>query len=261
MSSKDREHVKSEVDCLGICNHMNIIKLKETCVEGNHLVLIAEHADGSDLNRELTARKSKRINFSSEEVAMVWVQVCLAIEYSHTQGILHRDIKPGNIFFTKAGLIKLGDFGLSKHYDETLSNPVGATVCGTPYYISPEMWLGERYNKQSDMWALGIVLYELMMNQRPFVGVSMKEVSDKVLKGEIPPIVGPYPPEMVQVCYAVLCRDRTQRPTIAEVLQVPIFQTALERLLQTVTHPAYASDRATALAIQIKSHIAKVNQQ
>ena len=80
--------------------------------------------------------------------------------------------------------MKLGDFGFSKQFEETVSNPVGETLCGTPYYLSPEMWQAQRYNKKADVWSLGIVLYEMMALKHPFVGENFKILGESVQKGE-----------------------------------------------------------------------------
>ena len=98
----------------------------------------------------------------------LFTQLCLAIKHVHDRKILHRDLKPGNIFLTSSGLVKLGDFGLSTVLNNTHTKVEG--MMGTPYYIAPEMLLGEKHDFSCDVWALGIILHELLSLQPPFMG-------------------------------------------------------------------------------------------
>eukprot|EP00760_Papus_ankaliazontas_P036108 PhM_4_TR8197/c1_g1_i1/m.82020/K08857/NEK1_4_5; NIMA (never in mitosis gene a)-related kinase 1/4/5 len=251
MSEKDKQHVKSEIDCLAQCCHGNIIQHKESSTQGNSLVLVTEFADGGDLAKEISVRKKRNMFFQTHEIACVFVQICLAIDHVHSRGILHRDVKPANIFFTKRGLVKLGDFGFSKHYEETLSNPVGNTLCGTPYYLPPEMWLGDRYSKKADVWSLGIVLYEMMSLQRPFTADNMKQLSDNVRRGHVDPIPSnQYDPELVAGCMSLLTQDPQQRPDIKDILKLRVCQKALKSIRDLLSHSSFANVRAT-----LSSHI------
>eukprot|EP00759_Apiculatamorpha_spiralis_P038784 PhF_6_TR37845/c4_g1_i1/m.56344/K08857/NEK1_4_5; NIMA (never in mitosis gene a)-related kinase 1/4/5 len=246
MSAKDQEHVKSEVVCLNQCNHMNIIKFCEAHTLDTQLILVVEYADGGDLSYQIKQRAKTRNRFSEEDITTIFVQVLLGAHYIHGLDILHRDIKPANIFLTRMGVIKLGDFGLSRMYEETISGPVGGTVCGTPSYISPEMWRGQKYSKASDLWALGIVLYELMTLRKPFLGKDITEVRNAVLAGTYPAIpTGIYSAELTQLCQSLLHSDPTQRPAIPLILQSQCCQTALRTIAGNVGHVAYGGDVST----------------
>jgi NIMA (never in mitosis gene a)-related kinase len=111
------------------------------------------------------------------------VQICLALEYVHDQGVIHRDIKTQNIFLTGNNTVKLGDFGVSKLLGTAISNAM--TVVGTPYYMSPEVCKSEPYSAKSDVWALGCILYELCTLKKAFeadnlLGLVYKIVMDPV---------------------------------------------------------------------------------
>jgi len=91
---------------------------------------------------------------------MQWfVQVALALKYTHSRRILHRDIKASNVYLSAGNCIKLGDFGVSKALQGTLESAL--TIIGTPYYMSPEVYKGNSYTLKSDIWGLGCFLYEL----------------------------------------------------------------------------------------------------
>lgn len=244
MNKKDREHMKSEVDCLDACQHPNIIRQIESYSNAQQLVLVTEYADGSDLGKEITARKRKGLTFQSKEVACIMVQLFLALEHAHKKGILHRDVKPANIFFTKLGLVKLGDFGFSKQFEETLSNPVGQTLCGTPYYLSPEMWKAQRYNKKADVWSLGIVLYEMMTLKRPFLGDNFKDLGASVCKGEYTAVPAGFDEGLVEAVRLLLTVDHTVRPDISDIVKLPVFREALLQMKEIITVPAFNAVRA-----------------
>jgi len=249
MTPKDKKNVKNEIDCLSQCNHINIMRHIETYADESNLVLLTEYADGGDLAQEIKVRKTKNQPFSSADVACIFAQICLALDHIHQKGILHRDVKPANIFFTRRGLIKVGDFGFSKQYDETVSSEVGQTVLGTPYYLSPEMWLGERYSKKADMWAAGIVLFEMMALTRPFKSDTMKELCDAVRAGDVPPIpAGHFDGDLIKVCYMLLVVDPSARPEFREFLQLKVFQGALKSILAVLGHALFANCREAMTA-------------
>jgi NIMA (never in mitosis gene a)-related kinase len=114
---------------------------------------------------------------------MNWfVQICLALDNIHGRKILHRDIKSQNVFLTKDNTVKLGDFGISKVLESTCDHAM--TVQGTPYYMSPEVCQNKPYTYQSDIWALGCILFELCSLKHAFhaenlLGLVFKIVQDK----------------------------------------------------------------------------------
>lgn len=123
------------------------------------------HLDGELADKIATARKEKT-PFSEEMVLSWFTQICMALKHVHDRKILHRDLKAQNIFLTKAGVVKLGDFGIAYPLNHTYEN--ARTMVGTPYYLSPEIIENKPYNFKSDMWSLGVLLYEMCALSPPF---------------------------------------------------------------------------------------------
>ncbi len=98
----------------------------------------------------------------------IFCQVCMAVQSVHNEKILHRDIKSHNVFMTKDMQIKLGDFGVAKILESSAQR--AETIIGTPHYYSPEMCKGLNYDYKSDIWALGVLLYEICALEHPFKG-------------------------------------------------------------------------------------------
>lgn len=127
-----------------------------------------EYADDGDLKQRVEQAQYDQKLLDQQAIMHWFTQIVLAVKYIHDNRILHRDIKIQNIFVTKSGLIKLGDFGTAKKLDST--EGLANTSLGTPYYISPEICEGKFYNHKTDIWMVGCVLYEMYFLDKPFEG-------------------------------------------------------------------------------------------
>jgi serine/threonine protein kinase len=222
MSSKDQKYVEAEIQCLASCHHFAVIKYVEDFVLDTCMLIVMEFADAGDLNMQIKSRAADgNRSFEEHEVGYTFVQLCMALNHVHRGKMLHRDIKGANVLLMSSGLIKLGDFGFSQLYEDTVSGAVAGTFCGTPYYLAPELWKRQRYSKKADVWSLGILLYEMMALKRPFAGQGMKALMETVLKGTIAPLPEQYSPELRDVCMALLVPDPNKRLSLAELFQRP----------------------------------------
>lgn len=234
MSSKDRGFVTNEVKCLSRCNNANIIRHHGSYEKGGMLLIIMEYADGGDLYKQIKARQQTMRYFKEHEVIFIFLQLCLALDHIHLNKMMHRDLKTANVLLTTTGLVKLGDFGFSRQYEDSLSNPVGSTFCGTPYYLSPELWRRAPYSKKSEMWALGVVLYEVMALKRPFGGRNMDELIDNILQARRQELPGAYSEDLRRVCGQLLSLDPRVRPSLRQLFQQPFIRKGLETLRRSV---------------------------
>merc|ERR1719352_1685519 len=138
-----------------------------------------EFADGGDLKGAIDERKSLPGHFSEAEALQMFSQCCLALQHVHSRHILHRDLKSQNIFMTRAGVVKLGDFGIAKVLDNTHGEAV--TMIGTPVYLAPEVCDSRPYGMKADIWSLGVVLHEILALESPFRADNMAALLVKIL--------------------------------------------------------------------------------
>lgn len=249
MSSKDRGFVANEVKCLSRCNNANIIRHRVSYERGGMLLIIMEYADGGDLYRQIKARQHTMRYFKEHEVLFIFLQLCLALDHIHLNKMMHRDLKTANVLLTTTGLVKLGDFGFSRQYEDSLSNPVGSTFCGTPYYLSPELWRRAPYSKKSEMWALGVVLYEVMALKRPFGGRNMDELIENILHAHRQELPCVYSEDLRRLCGQLLSLDPRHRPSLRQLFQQPFIRKGLETLRRSVlNHSRIPENIQTAIA-------------
>jgi Tol biopolymer transport system component/DNA-binding winged helix-turn-helix (wHTH) protein len=156
------ERLRREARMIGALNHPGICTVHELGEASGRVFLVMEFLEGESL-RERIARKPP----SEGELLDVAVQVAKALEVAHEQGMVHRDIKPDNLFLTKQGVVKLMDFGLAKLVEEESGGAPQSSVTGTSGYMSPEQVRGEALDARSDIYSLGKVLEELAGSSRP----------------------------------------------------------------------------------------------
>jgi len=164
------ERFRREIQMLATLNHPNISCLHNAFYHEDKLIMIMELVDGEDL-RSLSRRS--RIDMAS--LLGYFEQVLQALEYAHGRGIVHRDIKPANIMVSTSGTVKVLDFGIAIAERSTELTATGAII-GSPTHMSPEQIRGERATAQSDIYSLGVTLYELIAGQPPIQGASSFEL-------------------------------------------------------------------------------------
>ncbi|KAA6368082.1 MAG: putative NEK protein kinase [Streblomastix strix] len=144
------------------------------------LCLILEYCKNGDLRKIITDLQKLPIEERINRVWDIFAQITLALDFLHSNQVVHRDIKPENIFLMEDGTIRLGDFGLAKE----LTEKYYATIAGTKFYLAAEVWLQNRMTYMSDMFAFGVVLFELLTGQHPFQASNEQAEIDKIKKGQ-----------------------------------------------------------------------------
>ncbi|XP_077996626.1 uncharacterized protein LOC144449943 isoform X2 [Glandiceps talaboti] len=210
----ERQMALNEVNVLAMLDHPNIISYYDSFEEDGTLMIEMEYADGGTLHQCLASKQGKELE--EREILNMFQQMVAAIRHIHEHNILHRDLKTANIFLTKEGIVKVGDFGISKIM--TSNNKGANTVLGTPYYISPEICEGKPYNEKSDIWALGCILYEMACLQKTFEGSNLPALVNKIMKGQFTPVKGNYTVEFRALIRDMLQREPEYRPSANELM-------------------------------------------
>jgi serine/threonine protein kinase len=169
------QHVLDEAQLLGQIDHPFVVRLAAAFQDECQLFLLQEFVNGGELFTRL--RKVKR--FDDSTARFYTGETVLALEHIHGLGIMYRDLKPENILLDREGNIKLSDFGFAKKTDVTY------TVCGTPEYLAPEIINRQGYTKAVDWWALGILIFELLVGIPPFHSQNVPQIYEKVLKTDL----------------------------------------------------------------------------
>ena len=177
-----RQRFTREAQAAGILNHPSIVQIYDIGTDTSTGVsfIAMEFVEGKNLKQ--LAREG--VSFTPEKIADVIAQIADGLDYAHSKGIVHRDVKPANIMLTAEGRAKITDFGIAKVQSSSLTST--GQFLGTPNYMSPEQISGMPIDSRSDLFALGIVLYEMLTKKKPFPGENLTETSYKIVHASFP---------------------------------------------------------------------------
>jgi len=183
---RDEEFAKRfriEADAIARLQHQNIVSLYEYGEDNGFRYFAMQFVDGRDLSCHINERKEMAV----EEIIDFSKQICRGLRYAHANNVVHRDIKPQNILIDKSNIVKLSDFGIAKIFAGSDITMTGFTL-GTPEYMSPEQALGKGIDQQTDLYSLGIVIYEMLTKKPPFTaGDPMAIAYKQVHELPVPP--------------------------------------------------------------------------
>jgi len=239
-----RRRFETEAKAVAALSHPGILSIYELVVVDSVPVAVMELLEGESLRERL-----RRGPIEWREAVRIGASVAEGLAAAHAKGVVHRDLKPDNVFLTSGGLVKILDFGLALQRLETESSPatmartVQGTILGTFGYMSPEQVLGERVDGRSDVFAAGCVLYEMLTGKALFTGATPQEIIASLLQDTITD-VGAFdptaPPELRTIVSRSIARDRARRFQSAEDMAM-----ALRSLLTGSTTTAATPRRRT----------------
>jgi hypothetical protein len=241
--------LKREFRLASELRHPNLVRLYDLIAEPNACALSLELIHGETLLSYVRGAKNEAPSSlqadaptvapgaGSGEAPVVWLkeqgshfdearlwrvlpQLCAALDAIHEGGVVHRDIKPGNIMCTREGVVKLLDFGISRPAEWLIREGVAYTE-GTPHYMSPEQARGEAAEPASDMYSFGVVLYVLLTGQPPFPGQSVRQLLQSHASAPPPPsaLKEGIPPELERLCLALLEKNPARRPSARQAAE------------------------------------------
>ena len=177
--SKYKESIKRETKIMKNLNHPNIVKLYDTIIDdsSDNIYLVLEYFSRGDFSKFLKKRPLK------EKYAKKYLkQLSSGLKYLLDNKIIHRDLKPHNILVSNLGDIKITDFGFARYFDNDM---VIQTICGSPLYMAPEIMKNKKYDFKSDLWSVGIILYEMLFGHAPFKAKNIFDLMRQIDKNEI----------------------------------------------------------------------------
>ncbi len=205
-----------EAKAISLLQHQNIVSIFEFGEESGLKYFAMQYVDGEDLGKKLLHKKPLAIS----DVIDYSKQICRALRYAHNKDVIHRDIKPQNVLIDKNNICRLTDFGIAKIYAETNITMTGVAV-GTPEYMSPEQAEGDVLDAQTDIYSLGIVMYEMLTRRPPFTGTNPVAIAYKqVHELPIPPsaIRKDTPKRLELIVLKSLKKNRMERYKSVETL-------------------------------------------
>ena len=195
------ERFLNEGRILASLDHRNIITVHDIGIHHGHIYISMEYLDGGDLGLRIDA------GMTPKEALEILAIIGDALGVAHRKGVIHRDVKPGNILFRQDGTPVIADFGIAKEFERETDITVDGTVIGTPDYLAPEQARGEGVDGRTDVYGLGIIFYEMLTGAKPFQGGSAVEIVFKHINDPIPEL-----PEELEMYQPLLEKMTAKEP-------------------------------------------------
>ena len=223
------ERFRREGEALRELNHPNIVKMVDILEDDNKHYIIMEYVSGGDLAGVLAQG-----NMSVSRILDIAIDLADALTRTHKLGIIHRDLKPANMLIGDDGTLKLTDFSIAHTANNQTHLTESNAIVGTVHYLSPEVLYGEQADNRSDIWAFGIILFEMLTGKKPFTGDTVPSIVQSITRNHIPDLeqLNPECPiGLVDLVYRMLQKDRNHR-----IRSVRYVGAELEDIVQELAH-------------------------
>lgn len=208
---------RNEARAVANLSHPNIVTVHDVGNDGQTQYIVMEFIEGQDLKKIIRSEGILTVRRTLD----LAIQICAGIGFAHRAGLVHADLKPQNILVTKDDIVKVTDFGIAQALTDTQPMPRQDVVWGSPHYFSPEQARGEKPTPASDVYAIGIVMFEMLTGRLPYTGASQQELAMAHLRDRVPLATefNPSVPEgLAKIIYKVMSKEPSARYRMADQL-------------------------------------------
>lgn len=222
--NRTKEAVLKEASILAHLKHPHVVSLQEYFFDSSEelLCIVQDFCDGGTLQDQIVNAREKNSPFSEEQIMQWFIQMTMALQHIHSKKVLHRDLKSQNVFLTKKGVIRIGDFGIARMMENTFD--MAQTCCGTPCYLSPELCQDMPYSSKADVWALGCLLFEMCALRYAFDATNFVSLFYKIVKVDHGDVPSQYSSSLEALIKQLLAKSPDDRPSAGAILNLPFVQ-------------------------------------
>ncbi|MCY4071938.1 MAG: protein kinase [Chloroflexi bacterium] len=198
---------QQEARSVAMMSHPNIVTVHDVGSDGHTHYIVMEMIEGHDLKKVIRARGALPL----ERALDYGIQICAGLGFAHRSQLVHADVKPQNILINRDGVIKVTDFGIAQAYTDTMPQTRSEVVWGSPHYFAPEQARGEKPSPASDVYSIGVVMFEMFTGRLPYIGASQRELALAHIQSEIPQAaeINPHLPEEIS---NIIAKVMSKRP-------------------------------------------------